>query len=339
VLAPILRSGIAVAGFARRQVSGGAPLAIVDSPDFAAALSAYQQGARDRPKPAAGSPIIDKDLVQHQRRLATRSGAGRNRRHQRRGGPRCRPAGTRLAESRSADRSRTFRRAGRSRESRRVIRAPIAGTVVEKLITPGELLQAGTTPCFTIADLSRVWVMAQISVPTCPRSLGDPAEVVTGIAPPGAPRKSRPTFRRWWIRTPVRCRARRRRQPGEVSEEADVRPRADSGARGKHGLTGPGFGDSARRREPAVCLRRPERRQLCARHVTLGYRAGGPGMKSPTGPQGPVSRSSSTAASSFNSCKINERPRCLRRIRAAIRVDHEPHRRLLIAAALSRRPA
>ncbi|HSM97167.1 MAG TPA: efflux RND transporter periplasmic adaptor subunit, partial [Rhizomicrobium sp.] len=35
------------------------------------------------------------------------------------------------------------------------------GTVVEKLITPGELLQAGSTACFTIADLSRVWVMAQ----------------------------------------------------------------------------------------------------------------------------------------------------------------------------------
>ena len=43
-----------------------------------------------------------------------------------------------------------------------IIRSPIAGTVVEKLITPGELLQAGTTPCFTVADLSRVWVMAQV---------------------------------------------------------------------------------------------------------------------------------------------------------------------------------
>jgi cobalt-zinc-cadmium efflux system membrane fusion protein len=42
------------------------------------------------------------------------------------------------------------------------IRAPIAGTVVEKNITPGQLLQAGSTPCFTIADLSKVWVMAQL---------------------------------------------------------------------------------------------------------------------------------------------------------------------------------
>ncbi len=43
-----------------------------------------------------------------------------------------------------------------------VIRAPISGTVVERLITPGQLLQAGTTPAFTIADLSTVWVMANV---------------------------------------------------------------------------------------------------------------------------------------------------------------------------------
>jgi cobalt-zinc-cadmium efflux system membrane fusion protein len=43
-----------------------------------------------------------------------------------------------------------------------IIRAPIAGTVVEKLITPGQLLQAGGTPCFTIADLSTMWVMANV---------------------------------------------------------------------------------------------------------------------------------------------------------------------------------
>jgi membrane fusion protein, heavy metal efflux system len=42
------------------------------------------------------------------------------------------------------------------------VRAPIGGTLVEKLITPGQLLQAGTTPCFTIADLSTVWVMANV---------------------------------------------------------------------------------------------------------------------------------------------------------------------------------
>jgi membrane fusion protein, heavy metal efflux system len=42
------------------------------------------------------------------------------------------------------------------------IRAPIAGIVVEKLINPGQLLQAGGAPAFTIADLSTVWVMGNV---------------------------------------------------------------------------------------------------------------------------------------------------------------------------------
>jgi cobalt-zinc-cadmium efflux system membrane fusion protein len=43
-----------------------------------------------------------------------------------------------------------------------LIRAPIEGVVVEKLINPGQVIQAGQTQCFTIADLSTVWVMANV---------------------------------------------------------------------------------------------------------------------------------------------------------------------------------
>jgi cobalt-zinc-cadmium efflux system membrane fusion protein len=42
------------------------------------------------------------------------------------------------------------------------IRAPIPGTVVEKLINPGQLLAAGSTIAFNIADLSSMWVLASI---------------------------------------------------------------------------------------------------------------------------------------------------------------------------------
>lgn len=65
-----------------------------------------------------------------------------------------------------------------------VIRSPLAGTVVEKLITPGQLLQAGTTPCFTVADLSQVWVMANIfESGLVSVEEGDPAEVITSAWP------------------------------------------------------------------------------------------------------------------------------------------------------------
>ncbi len=42
------------------------------------------------------------------------------------------------------------------------IRSPIAGVVVEKLINPGQLLQAGSTAAFTVADLSSMWVLANV---------------------------------------------------------------------------------------------------------------------------------------------------------------------------------
>jgi cobalt-zinc-cadmium efflux system membrane fusion protein len=65
------------------------------------------------------------------------------------------------------------------------IRSPLAGTVVEKLITPGQLLQAGTTPCFTVADLSTVWVMANVFESDLPFAApGDTARVMTGAPGP-----------------------------------------------------------------------------------------------------------------------------------------------------------
>jgi cobalt-zinc-cadmium efflux system membrane fusion protein len=65
-----------------------------------------------------------------------------------------------------------------------LIRSPISGIVVEKLITPGQLLQAGATPCFTVADLTTVWVMANVFGSDLPFvAVGDPADVATGVSP------------------------------------------------------------------------------------------------------------------------------------------------------------
>jgi cobalt-zinc-cadmium efflux system membrane fusion protein len=40
--------------------------------------------------------------------------------------------------------------------------APIAGEVVERLVSPGQVVQAGQTQAFTITDLSTVWVLANV---------------------------------------------------------------------------------------------------------------------------------------------------------------------------------
>ena len=42
------------------------------------------------------------------------------------------------------------------------VRAPIAGTVVQKLVMPGQLIQAGSTTCFLLSDTSTVWVQGHI---------------------------------------------------------------------------------------------------------------------------------------------------------------------------------
>ncbi len=42
------------------------------------------------------------------------------------------------------------------------VTAPVAGQIVERLVGPGQLLQAGSTQCFTISDMSTVWVLVNV---------------------------------------------------------------------------------------------------------------------------------------------------------------------------------
>jgi cobalt-zinc-cadmium efflux system membrane fusion protein len=40
--------------------------------------------------------------------------------------------------------------------------APLDGEVVERLVSPGQLLQAGSTQCFTISNMDSVWVLVNV---------------------------------------------------------------------------------------------------------------------------------------------------------------------------------
>jgi cobalt-zinc-cadmium efflux system membrane fusion protein len=162
------------------HVKPGEPLAAVDSPDFAAAIGSYRKALASA-RTARRLADLDKDLYEH-RGVAQREAE---------------QAQTDAANA-EADRdaalqalvslkvpSQTINDIQEGRPTARpegLIRSPIAGIVAEKLITPGQLLQAGTTPCFTVANLSRVWVMAQIFGPDLASvSVGDSARVVTGV--------------------------------------------------------------------------------------------------------------------------------------------------------------
>ncbi len=62
--------------------------------------------------------------------------------------------------------------------------SPVNGEIVERLVGPGQLLQAGTTQCFTISNTSKVWVLVNVyqgdmgSV-----HVGDSADITTDAYP------------------------------------------------------------------------------------------------------------------------------------------------------------
>jgi membrane fusion protein, heavy metal efflux system len=162
------------------QVKQGDPLAEIVSPDFAAAIGAYRK-ALATAKTDRRLADLDKDLIEHhgvaQREADQAETDAVNAEADR-------DAALQALVSLNV-RPQTIKDIQEGRPILRpegMIRSPIAGTVVEKLITPGELLEAGTTPCFTVANLSRVWVMAQIfGSDLASISVGDSADVVTGI--------------------------------------------------------------------------------------------------------------------------------------------------------------
>jgi cobalt-zinc-cadmium efflux system membrane fusion protein len=62
--------------------------------------------------------------------------------------------------------------------------APIGGEVVEQLVSVGQLLQPGNTQCFTISDLSTVWVLVNIYQKDLPYvRAGDPVAIQTDAYP------------------------------------------------------------------------------------------------------------------------------------------------------------
>ena len=62
--------------------------------------------------------------------------------------------------------------------------APISGEIVEKLVSPGQLLQAGQTQCFTISDMSSVWVLVNVYQKDLPYvRTGDPVTIQTDSYP------------------------------------------------------------------------------------------------------------------------------------------------------------
>lgn len=176
VLAPFSGPVVKVLVALGDHVKAGQALAAVASPDYAAAAQAYRKALAEA-HASAQLAATDKDLYAHDaisqrentQAQADAVGAAADRDAARAALVALHVPPQELARIEHGD---------ASVGAQGIIRAPMAGTIVERAITPGQLLAAGSTPCFTIADVSKVWVMAQVYARDLPHvKAGDHAQV------------------------------------------------------------------------------------------------------------------------------------------------------------------
>jgi cobalt-zinc-cadmium efflux system membrane fusion protein len=181
VLAPISGPASKLLVNLGETVKAGEPLALIDSPDFAAAIAAYRKGvvtAKNARRIASldeelfkVDAIARRDVEQAEADVANAEAD--------------RDAALAQLHSLGVD-AQTITNIQQNlpvTNALGVIRSPIDGAVVEKLITPGQLLQSATTPCFTVADISRMWIIANVFESDLGSiQVGDPVELFTGAA-------------------------------------------------------------------------------------------------------------------------------------------------------------
>lgn len=176
VLAPFSGPVVKLLVTLGQNVSKGQALATVASPDFAAAAGAYRKAVAAA-KAADQLAATDQDLFAHHALSQRENDQAQSDAV---GADSDSDAALQALAGLGVD-PQTIAdiRDGKSVSyDMGVIRSPVAGTVIEKSITPGQLLSAGDTQCFTVADLSRVWVMAQIFGPDLGSvHVGDSADV------------------------------------------------------------------------------------------------------------------------------------------------------------------
>lgn len=141
-----------------QSVHAGEPLLTVNSPDYSAARSAYIK-ARDASLLADKFYARAKDLFSHgaiaesdfQQAESTRNQAEADLQSSE---DALRVLGVNDPESLVNNPPKTT--------SQIPVLAPVSGEIVERLVGPGQLLQAGATQVYTISDMSTVWVLVNV---------------------------------------------------------------------------------------------------------------------------------------------------------------------------------
>ena len=151
-----------------QHVSKGQPLAMVASADVANAVAAYRKAAVASAN-ARRVAAADRDLAAHNG-ISEREAAQAQT-----------DAASAEADRVAAAQALATLGAGPGSGLNGIIRAPVSGVIADKTVTPGQLLQAGSSTAFTVANLSQVWVLAQVAADDLSKvGAGDSATIDPG---------------------------------------------------------------------------------------------------------------------------------------------------------------
>jgi cobalt-zinc-cadmium efflux system membrane fusion protein len=161
-----------------QQVHLGEPLLYVASPDYSQLLANYLK-ARDAFQLADKSYIRSKDLFAHHAIAERDLEAAESARTE---------ASADLGAAEQSLKilgiSKPEAVVGKPAVSEIPVLSPIAGEVVERLASPGQVIQAGATQVFTISNMSSVWVLANVYQKDLPYiHLGDSVTITADSYP------------------------------------------------------------------------------------------------------------------------------------------------------------
>ena len=143
-------------GGARQHVNVGQPMLDVSSPDYSQLLDAYLKAA-DSYRLADKNYARAKDLYQHHAIAQRDLEQAESDRNQAQADLNAADQGMKILGIKNpADLAKA------PASAQIPVLAPIGGEVVERLVSPGQVVQAGQTQAFTISDLSTVWVLANV---------------------------------------------------------------------------------------------------------------------------------------------------------------------------------
>lgn len=139
-----------------QHVRQGEPMLEVSSPDYSQLLDAYLKAA-DSSRLAEKNYARAQDLYQHHAIAQRDLEQAESDRNQARADLNAAEQGMKILGVKNPGQL-----ANAPASAQIPVLAPISGEVVERLVSPGQVVQAGQTQAFTISNLSTVWVLANV---------------------------------------------------------------------------------------------------------------------------------------------------------------------------------